>query len=140
MDVRGFRWLLPVIGGVLVAMLGVYWWLNPLSLVSNLCLAETCAITLFIAIVFVFLGIGLAVTGLVSYLRSKKSQTVVITIDEEAEKDAADIEKLQSALDKHTNAEKLIGGERKHVKQNQAFIDLPKEEIERPAPKKKKKR
>jgi hypothetical protein len=140
MNIRSLHWLLPIFGGVLIAVLGVYWWVHPLSIVSNLCLAESCVITLFIAIIFIFLGIGLGVTGVVAYLRSKKSQTVVITIDEEAEKDAADIEKLQEALDHHTNAEKVIGGSKKQAKESEVFMELPKDEIQRPAPKKKKKR
>lgn len=131
---KDLQWISALFGGILLAALSIYWFLEPLALFDTFCVAQPCSIAIVAAGLVLVLGLSLMMAGVVLLVRSKQVQTVSIAINDEAEADAEAIGELEQAIERKENPEKRLAGKVASSKRTPAidvteFIQLPKEEL-----------
>lgn len=119
------RSLSAIILGAIVTVLAVYWSINPLSFFDSLCISQPCGMNLVFAGVLFVIGIAVLVGGIVSFVRSHKAQTMVISMGSDAENDADAVSSIQTSVESGENADEKLEDNEEYKPRDGDFLELP---------------
>lgn len=114
--------------GLIITGTGVFWLFKPATPLLAFCLEGRCGFSILSASIVILVGATMLVSGGVSYWESRRPQTMTIALGNEAEKDAAVLETLQSAVAKHQNPENAMPQKKSKRQDERMFIEMPKTE------------
>lgn len=121
------HWLLALIFGILLTVLGVYLSIEP-AIFTSFCIEPPCKVGMLFSGALFAIGVALIITAIIFWRRQHTTQTVTIALGESAEEDAAVLEQLQSAVSHHENPDKVVPKHAQKTVSENKFIQLPKEE------------